>query len=111
MGGSGWGEIISLKWTSVPKRKPESTEPNPLPGGVSEYAEIYKTALAGLKIYGANARSSYLCASPDGRKVFFAIREEATENAQKSGLEVKFYLGDDTGAVRSLDQLKSADPD
>jgi len=64
-----------------------------------------ESALADVRVYGPNKRASYLCNSPDGRKVFFATRYE--DDAHK----LRFYIGNDAGEVHPLDQLKIEDPD
>ena len=102
MGGSGWGEMISVRWPSEPKtdeRKAPRTE-SPIKLNI----ETFKSALGAARFYGSNQGASYLCNSPDGRKVFFATRYEDETH------KVRFYLGDDTGEVHPLDQLKIEDP-
>jgi hypothetical protein len=103
MGGSGWGEMISVRWPGKPKTdegKASRTE-SPIKLNIEEF----KSALGAARFYGSNKGASYLCNSPDGRKVFFATRYE--DEAHK----VRFYLGDDTGEVHPLDQLEIEDPE
>ena len=104
MGGSGWGEIISVRWPVEPKFDDVNGKPS-LDGGVEAYIELFKSALTGVRVYGPNKRASYLCNSPDGRKVFFATRYE--DDAHK----LRFYIGNDAGEVHPLDQLMIEDPD
>ena len=104
MGGSGWGEIISVHWPGEPKFDDVNGKPS-LDGGVEAYVELFKSALTGFRVYGPNKRASYLCNSPDGRKVFFATRYE--DDAHK----LRFYIGNDAGEVHPLDQLNIEDPD
>ena len=89
MGGSGWGEMISVRWPGEPKtdegKAPRTESP------IKLNIEEFKSALGAARFYGSNQRASYLCNSPDGRRVFFATRYE--DEAHK----VRFYLGDDTG--------------
>ena len=103
MGGSGWGEMISVRWPGEPKtdegKAPRTESP------IKVNIEKFKSALGAARFYGSNQGASYLCNSPDGRKVFFATRYE--DEAHK----VRFYLGDDTGEVHPLDQLQTEDPE
>ena len=69
--------------------------------------ETFKSALATFRVYGPNQGASYLCGSPDGRKVFFATRNEDVDPNTKG---VRFYVGDDAGEVHLLDGLKIDDP-
>ena len=103
MGGSGWGEMISVRWPGEPKtdqgKEPRTESP------IKLNIETFKSALGAARFYGSNQGASYLCNSPDGRKVFFATRYE--DEAHK----LRFYLGDDTGEVHPLDQLQIEDPE
>jgi hypothetical protein len=103
MGGSGWGEMISVRWPGEPKtdegKAPRTERP------IKLNIEEFKSALGAARFYGSNQRASYLCNSPDGRRVFFATRYE--DEAHK----LRFYLGDDTGEVHPLDQLQIEDPE
>jgi hypothetical protein len=103
MGGSGWGEMISVRWPGEPKtdegKAPRTESP------IKLNIETFKSVLGAARFYGSNQGASYLCNSPDGRKVFFATRYE--DEAHK----VRFYLGDDTGEVHPLDQLQIEDPE
>jgi hypothetical protein len=103
MGGSGWGEMISVRWPGEPKtdegKAPHTESP------IKLSIEEFKSALSAARFYGSNQGASYLCNSPDGRKVFFATRYE--DEAHK----LRFYLGDDTGEVHPLDQLQIEDPE
>jgi hypothetical protein len=102
MGGSGWGEMISVRWPG--EEKPDEGKPNP-ESPVKLNVATFTSALGAARFYGSNQRASYLCNSPDGRKVFFATRYE--DDAHK----LRFYLGDDSGKVHALDQLQIEDPD
>lgn len=104
MGGSGWGEVISVRWPEEPKTDTGNTPS--VESGVKANIEEFKSALGALRVYGDNSRASYLCASPDGRKVFFALRGDSAE-----GNAVRFYLGDDAGEVHQIDALKINDPE
>lgn len=106
MGGSGWGEIISVRWPTEAKFDNVNGRPS-IEGGVEAYIELFKSALGAFHLYGPNSRTSYLCGSPDGRKVFFAIRGG---NETSDGNSLRFYLGDESGAAHPLDQLKIDDP-
>jgi hypothetical protein len=107
MGGSGWGTVISVHWAGAAKRKDGEAAPSLDAGsGIAHSVNLYKAALDRFQLYGDNARESYLCGSPDGRKVFFAMEEEEQDNAANEGERVRFYLGDATGAVRPLPQLR-----
>jgi hypothetical protein len=106
MGGSGWGEVISVRWP--PESKTEVGKEWSSKSPVRANVEGFKSALAAFRTYGHNQRASYLCSSPDGRKVFFATRYE---NDDSNESPLRFYLGDDTGEVHPLDQLKIEDPD
>ncbi|PYJ91919.1 MAG: hypothetical protein DME71_00665 [Verrucomicrobia bacterium] len=75
--------------------------------GVKPNVETFKSALATFRVYGPNQGASYLCGSPDGRKVFFATRNEDVDPNTKG---VRFYVGDDAGEVHLLDGLKIDDP-
>ena len=103
MGGSGWGEMISVRWPGESKtdegKAPRTDSP------IKLNIEEFKSALGAARFYGSNQGASYLCNSPDGRKVFFATRYE--DEAHK----LRFYLGDDTGEVHPLDQLQIEDPE
>jgi hypothetical protein len=103
MGGSGWGEMISVRWPGEPKtdegKAPRTESP------IKLNIETFKSALGAARFYGSNQGASYLCNSPDGRKVFFATRYE--DEAHK----LRFYLGDDTGEVHPVDQLQIEDPE
>jgi hypothetical protein len=101
IGGSGWGEMISVSWPPEPRmeKSKESSSKSPVTANV----ETFKSALAPFRNYGSNKAASYLCASPDGRKVFFATRYEDDDPNPKP---LRFYIGDDTGEVHPLDQLK-----
>jgi hypothetical protein len=103
MSGSGWGEMISVRWPGEPKtdegKAPRTDSP------IKLNIETFKSALGAARFYGSNQGASYLCNSPDGRKVFFATRYE--DEAHKA----RFYLGDDTGEVHPLDQLQIEDPE
>jgi hypothetical protein len=105
MGGSGWGEMISVSWPPEPKTEEskESSSKSPVRTNV----ESLKSALAAFRAYGSNQGASYLCGSPDGRRIFFATRYE---NDDPNAKPLRFYLGDDTGEVHPLDQLKIDDP-
>jgi len=102
MGGSGWGEMISMRWPGEPKtdegKAPRTESP------IKLNIETFKSALGAARFYGSNQGASYLCNSPDGRKVFFATRYE------DEAYQLRFYLGDDTGEVHPLDQLQIEDP-
>ncbi len=98
MGGSGWGEMISVRWPGEPKSEDEKPG---VENGVKPNVETFKSALAVFRVYGPNLGASYLCGSPDGKKVFFATR-----NSDNAGEALRFYLGDDNGEVHPLDQLK-----
>jgi hypothetical protein len=106
MGGSGWGEMISVRWPGEPKSQDGKTPT--VESGIKPNVETIKSALAAFRVYGPNQRASYLCGSPDGRKVFFATRNEE-EDPNTKGL--RFYLGDDAGEAHPLDQLKIEDLD
>jgi len=95
--------MISVRWPPKPKTEggKESSSKSP----VSANVETFKSALGPFRGYGSNAGASYLCGSPDGKKVFFATRD--TEGA---GDALTFYLGDDTGEIHPLDQLKIENP-
>ena len=102
IGGSGWGEMISVSW---PEAKTEESQESSSKSPVRTNVETLKSALGHFRGYGSNAGASYLCGSPDGTKVFFATRD--TEGA---GDALTFYLGDDTGEIHPLDQLKIENP-
>lgn len=103
MGGSGWGEMISVRWPGEPKtdegKAPRTESP------IKLNIETFTSALGAGRFYGSNQGASYLCNSPDGRKVFFATRYE--DDAHK----LRFYIGNDTGEVHPLDQLTIQDLD
>jgi len=105
MGGSGWGEMISVRWPGEPKG--EDGKAPSIESGVKPNVETFKSALATFRVYGPNQGASYLCGSPDGRKVFFATRNEDVDPNTKG---VRFYVGDDAGEVHPLDELKIDDP-
>lgn len=106
MGGSGWGSTISVRWAGAAKRKGEEAVPSLDAGSVAHSVNLYKAALDRFQLYGDNAGESYLCGSTDGRKVFFATHEEEEDNRPNEGVAIRFYLGDETGAVRPLQQLR-----
>jgi hypothetical protein len=103
MGGSGWGEMISVRWPGEPKtdqgKEPRTESP------IKLNIETFKSALGAARFYGSNQGASYLCNSPDGKKVFFATRYE--DDAHK----LRFYIGNDAGEVHPLDQLQIDDPE
>ena len=99
MGGSGWGDMISVRWPPEPKTE-EGKDPS-TERAVRVNVEAFQSALAAFRAYGSNSGASYLCGSPDGKKVFFATRDTGP-----SGNTVRFYLGDETGEIHPLDQLK-----
>jgi hypothetical protein len=103
MGGSGWGEMISVRWPGEPKtdegKAPRTESP------IKLNIETFKSALGAARFYGSNQGASYLCNSPDGKKVFFATRYE--DDAHK----LRFYIGNDAGEVHPLDQLQIDDPE
>ncbi len=104
MGGSGWGEIISVHWPDQPKS--EDGKAPSIENGIKPNVETLKSALGPFRAYGPNPGASYLCGSPDGKKVFFATRDTDSD-------ALRFYLGDEFGEVHPLDQLKieeSAEP-
>ncbi len=101
MGGSGWGEMISVRWPG--EAKSEDGKPPTVESGIKPNVETFKSALAAFRVYGPNLGASYLCGSPDGRKVFFVTRHEDDDPNSK---DERFYLGDDDGEVHPLDQLK-----
>ena len=103
MGGSGWGEMISVRWPGEPKTDEGKASRTESP--IKLNIETFKSALGAARFYGSNQGASYLCNSPDGRKVFFVTRYE--DEAHK----LRFYLGDDTGEVHPLDQLQIEDPE
>ena len=104
MGGSGWGSMVSVRW-APPVKKAGADEPDfALLGEVQDYVKIYRAALVSFRSYGENARESYLCGSPDGRRVFFATRDGPLNKDGKSSIQ--FYLGDETGNVRLLPGLQ-----
>jgi len=103
MGGSGWGEMISIRWP--PELKTDEGKAPRTESPIKLNIETFKSALGAARFYGSNQGASYLCNSPDGRKVFFATRYE--DEAHK----LRFYLGDDTGEVHPLDQLQIEDPE
>jgi hypothetical protein len=105
MDGSGWGEMISVRWPGEPKGDSGSTPSVESP--VKRNIELFKLALGALRVYGDNARASYLCGSSDGRKVFFALRGGSDSAANNA---LRFYVGDEAGEVHPLDQLKVTDP-
>jgi hypothetical protein len=104
MGGGGWGEMISVRWPVEPQTDEGNAPRTDSPRSIKLNIEEFKSALGAARFYGSNKGASYLCNSPDGRKVFFATRDE--DEAHK----VRFYLGDDTGEVHPLDQLQIEDP-
>ena len=106
MGGSGWGEMISVLWPPEPKTEESKKSSGKSP--VRTNVESFKSALAAFRAYGSNRGASYLSGSPDGRKVFFATRYE---NDDPNAKPLRFYLGDDTGEVHPLDQLQIEDPE
>jgi hypothetical protein len=103
MGSSGWGEMISVRWPGEPNTDEGKTPRTESP--IKLNIETFKSALGAARFYGSNQGASYLCNSPDGRKVFFVTRYE--DEAHK----LRFYLGDDTGEVHPLDQLQIEDPE
>ena len=76
MGGSGWGEIISVHWPGEPKS--EDGKAPSIENGIKPNVETLKSALGPFRAYGPNPGASYLCGSPDGKKVFFATRDTDT---------------------------------
>ena len=106
MGGSGWGEMISVRWPTEPKTEKGNEWSSKSP--VKANVESFKSALGAARFYGSNKGASYLCGSPDGRKVLFATRYE---NDDPNAKPLRFYLGDDTGEVHPLDQLQIEDPE
>jgi len=106
MGGSGWGEIISVRWPGEPKFDNVNGK-RPIEGGVEAYVEMFTSVVTTFRVHGPNLGASYLCGSPDGRKVFFATRREGDPPNTR---DLRFYLGDDAGQVHPLDELKIDDP-
>ena len=76
-------------------------------GGVEAYVEMFTSVVTTFRVHGPNLGASYLCGSPDGRKVFFATRREGDPPNTR---DLRFYLGDDAGQVHPLDELKIDDP-
>ena len=107
IGGSGWGSIMSVHWQQPKSMAPPVDVPA---NTVPEYIDRYRVALAGFRSYGQNAQASYLCGSPDGSKVFFAIRQAVASERGNEKPGVQFYLGDAMGKVRLLPGL-TVDPD
>src|SRR5437016_3256071 len=103
MGGSGWGEIISVRWPGEAKFDKVNGKPS-IEGGVEAYVEMFKSVVTTFRVHGPNLGASYLCGSPDGRKVFFATRHE--EDGRNTR-DLRFYLGDDAGQVHPLMNSKS----
>ena len=97
MGGSGWGEIISVHWPGEPKS--EDGKAPSIENGIKPNVETLKSALGPFRAYGPNPGASYLCGSPDGKK-FSSLLAILMADA------LRFYLGDETGEVHPLDQLK-----
>ncbi len=107
MGGSGWGFIMSVRWSPPKVDRKDEKYPEPPLADVEQSIAAYRSALQSFRRYGENKRTSYLCGSADGRKVLFATRADSRE---KGTQPVKFYLGDDAGNVRPLPEI-NADPD
>lgn len=88
MGGSGWGNIVRLN-------KPASGGED----GLAERLQLYAKEASSVEILAENGSASYLCASPDGKRVFFTTgvlgHDDVTsylveENATPRALSVKF---------------------
>ncbi|MDR3401626.1 MAG: hypothetical protein P4L99_03925 [Chthoniobacter sp.] len=90
IGGSGTGNVIRLT------RPPETTvdAEDELPHRLAMYTQ----AISSVEILAENGTYSYLCASPDGRRVFFRGAAKP-ENEDKP---YQFYLVEDNGQPRLL---------
>jgi hypothetical protein len=71
MGGSGWGNIVRL-------RKPEVDAEDSLRARLKLYAK----ELSSVEILEDNGSASYLCASPDGKRVFFTTGRADSEHTE-----------------------------
>jgi hypothetical protein len=100
LGGTGWGIIVRL-------RKPEKegevrANPNlPLDQEVendlAQRLKLYGRETASVEILGRNGSLSYLCASPDGNRVFFTTNTALTPPDREQVREKKVYLIEDNG--------------
>lgn len=67
MGGSGWGNVIRLSL-------PSDCEPAPEIKDMRRQFQIYSKALNSVEVLEENGSLSFLCASQDGKRVFFTNR-------------------------------------
>lgn len=67
MGGSGWGNVVRLSL-------PAACEPKSATKDIRDQVHVYANALNSVEVLGENGTLSYLCASRDGRRVFFTDR-------------------------------------
>jgi len=80
MGGSGWGHLVRVRKPPSPESEDgEFTTPFKLPDRLA----LYREQLAAVEILGENGTRSYLCASQDGRQVYFRASRE-TPTGKKS---------------------------
>ena len=86
MGGSGWGSFIRIK--RPPSISADQAAKDGFPGS-EDYWSRAKAALASVESLADCSSVSYLCASRDGRQVFFVNRE--------SGGQSKVYLVQNDG--------------
>jgi hypothetical protein len=95
-GGTGWGHIVKLmKPPQLGKR--EFVSPFSLPNVVA----MYIRALQSLQILGDSmARPCYLCASEDGRRVFFVTRDNVQRKSTYT--RVRAWLVTDDGSPHEV---------
>ena len=102
MGGSGWGTLVSIQQITTVARS-DKNEAYPIPAvwldnkNFAECIALYQSALRSIKYYGENDRTSYLCASQDGKRAFFATEES------KQDAIWHYWIGDDTGLAKEIE--------
>lgn len=71
MGGSGWGNIVRLKKPAAPKETDEA------PSDLKERLQLYASEASSVEVLGENGTIAYLCASHDGKRVFYQTADDA----------------------------------
>jgi len=84
LGGSGWGNIVRLN-------KPAAAGEDSLEARL----KLYAAELSSVEVLAENGSASYLCASRDGKRVFF------TSGTLESS-ELKYFLVEENGQPREL---------
>lgn len=109
MYGTGFGEIVRLP---VPPRANENAKKDAeqLPDGFDDRIRLYTKETSSVESLAENESSaSYLCASLDGKRVFFRGALHVDAERQGVGSLYRFYLVENNGRPRELKAVMPQD--